>query len=113
MVAYASRPQDTTSPTATTTSSIYVVVTTSNSNITTATSDPWQTVPTAYTNVTYLPVRSQPAADWAESLRAVRRAASMVPPPRENRAQERRHLKNRKGFQQMARIPCYRGTRYR
>lgn len=112
MVAYAEH-LDTSSPTVThsATTSGFVRIVYSANDTTTATSDPWQATPTAYSTITYtLP---PPEPDWAEVARAERRAASMVPPPRENRAKERRLLKERRGFQQMCRLPCYRGTRTR
>lgn len=44
---------------------------------------------------------------------ALRRAASLVLPSRENKAHSKLYSQARKGFQQLARIPCYRGTRTR
>lgn len=114
MPAYASNARDLNSPTApfsaNTSGTIYII----SSNTTTATTDPWQTTRTAtYSNVTYISPAPKPEPDWAALRYEARRAASMVPPPRENRAQERRHLKVRKGFHQMCRLPCYRGARPR
>ena len=116
MVAY---QLDTTSPTVrfsdTTASNIVVRISYSGADYTstTVTDDPWQRAETTYSNVTYISPTREPEVDWAALRQEQRRAASMVPPPRENRAKERRHLKVRKGFQQMCRLPCYRGVRYR
>ena len=81
----------------------------------TATCDPWQqTQTTASSGSTYVAYsRPQAEVDYAALLRESRRAASMVPPPRENRARTKLHVRARRGFQQMCRLPCYRGSRTR
>lgn len=119
MVAYAHSDFDSNSPTvpfsATTSGVVYIVYgrshTSTSTSTTPVTDDPWRTE--THSNVTYITVAQEPKVDWVEFRREQRRAASMVPSPRENRAKERRHLKERKGFQQMCRLPCYRGVRTR
>jgi len=81
----------------------------------TATCDPWQqTQTTASSGSTYV-AYSRPRAevDFAALLWESRRAASMVPPPRENRARTKLHVRARRGFAQMSRLPNYRGSRTR
>jgi len=83
---------------------------------TTATSDPWQrsqteSTATITTYVNYALPRAE--VDYAEIRREARRAACLVAAPVENRAHTRVHARARRGFQQMARLPCYRATRTR
>jgi len=87
----------------------------SSQDTATATCDPWQQTQTAtYSGSTYVAyARPRAEVDYAALLRESRRAASMVPPPRENRARTKLHVRARRGFQQMARLPCYRGSRTR
>lgn len=84
----------------------------SSQDTATVTYDPWQQTQTSgSTYVAYARPRAE--VDFAALLWESRRAASMVPPPRENRSRTKLHVRARRGFQQMARLPCYRGSRTR
>jgi len=82
---------------------------------TTATTDPWQqTQVTSTSSSTYVSyARPRAEVDFAALLWESRREASMVPPPRENKAHSKLHARARHGYQQMCRLPCYRGVRTR
>jgi hypothetical protein len=80
---------------------------------TTATTDPWSRTVATNGTVYTLYVNNIVSTSSIEFVEEIKKPRYRPPPPVERKLSPPKQLKARHGFQQMCRIPCYRGVRTR